>query len=201
MTQQADHRGNTKTTHEEWLEASRVMLIEDGIERVKVDRLAKKLDVSRGGFYWFFKNRQDLLFQLLDDWQSAEKDPFTYILKDRNFPAMERLLKYAKAVMSSIGFDPALDMAIRDWARISAEVKEVVEKVDDRRIQALSGLFAEMGENKEEAFIRARIYYFHQIGYYTIGLKETQEQRRAYLPIYFKQLIGREMPEDLFDTL
>src|SRR3546814_4494765 len=51
--------GNIKVTREGWLNCARVALIEDGIEGVKVDRLAKRVKVTRGGFYHHFKNHKD----------------------------------------------------------------------------------------------------------------------------------------------
>src|SRR3546814_10858022 len=52
--------GNIKVTREGWLNCARVALIEDGIEGVKVDRLAKRVKVTRGGFYHHFKNHNKL---------------------------------------------------------------------------------------------------------------------------------------------
>ena len=53
---------------QEWLEIGLKSLSEDGIADLKVERLAKALGIARAGFYWHFKNREDLLHQLLDYW-------------------------------------------------------------------------------------------------------------------------------------
>jgi len=45
----------------EWLEKALDILEEDGLEEIKIDRLAKELKVSRSGFYWHFENRKALL--------------------------------------------------------------------------------------------------------------------------------------------
>ena len=49
-----------------WIEAARVALIEEGTAGIEVNKLAKRLGVTRGGFYWFFESREQLLDALLD---------------------------------------------------------------------------------------------------------------------------------------
>ena len=44
----------------DWLVAAIDMLENDGIERVIIERLARKLGVSKSGFYWHFKNKKEL---------------------------------------------------------------------------------------------------------------------------------------------
>ncbi|WP_218048636.1 TetR/AcrR family transcriptional regulator [Curvivirga aplysinae] len=195
MTEQNDIRGNTKTTKQEWLKAAQLMLINDGVERVKIDRLAKVLDVTRGGFYWFFKSRQDLLDQLVDDWADKDSDPLISSLEEST-PAMDRLITFAKIIIDEDEYNPALDMAIREWARTNENIQKKVTLIDQLRMTALGNIFKELGEDIDSALIRARIYYFHQIGYYAMGIKETSDQRKKYLPIYFKQLTGYDLPKD-----
>ena len=52
----------------DWIIAARKALIKGGIGAVRVVPLAKALQMTRGGFYWHFKGRQDLLDALLVDW-------------------------------------------------------------------------------------------------------------------------------------
>jgi hypothetical protein len=63
--------------------------------------------------------------------------------------------------------------------------------VDDERIEVLKQLFLAMGHPDEEAFIRARITYFHQVGYYAMGVEEPREQRLRFLPLYTRVLTRR----------
>ena len=63
--------------------------------------------------------------------------------------------------------------------------------MDDLRIAILQRIFARMGHPEDEAFVRARITYFHQVGYYALGVRETREARLRLLPLYLKVLTGR----------
>src|SRR5947208_2045397 len=45
----------------EWVDIARRVLVEEGVVEVKIDKLARLAGVTRGGFYWRFKNRDELL--------------------------------------------------------------------------------------------------------------------------------------------
>eukprot|EP01035_Chromulina_nebulosa_P047914 gene47914-64986_t len=54
-----------KSTKEDWLALAIRTLVSDGIDHVKIQVIAKELNVSRSSFYWFFESLQDLHNQLL----------------------------------------------------------------------------------------------------------------------------------------
>src|SRR5437879_3319900 len=66
-------RGNVKTSYEGWIQWAKVVLIEEGIGRVKIYRLAQRLKVTRGGFYHHFDGLQDLLQALLNTWRGQNR--------------------------------------------------------------------------------------------------------------------------------
>jgi AcrR family transcriptional regulator len=53
---------------EEWLEAGLEAIGKGGVSGLTVKGLARKLGIAKAGFYWHFKNRDDMLRQLLDYW-------------------------------------------------------------------------------------------------------------------------------------
>ena len=55
----------------------------------------------------------------------------------------------------------------------------MVRRVDDERIDILKRIFLDMDYAEEEAFIGARVAYFHQVGYYALALKETFDSGAA----------------------
>jgi hypothetical protein len=61
--------------------------------------------------------------------------------------------------------------------------------VDARRIAALHGLFLDAGY-VDEALLRARITYYHQVGYYAMRVKESKATRRRNLSLYIRALLG-----------
>jgi AcrR family transcriptional regulator len=60
--------GNVKATRDDWLDLALSVLAVEGVARVTVLNLSERLGVSRSSFYWYFKNRDELLDALLDRW-------------------------------------------------------------------------------------------------------------------------------------
>jgi AcrR family transcriptional regulator len=179
-----------KTPAEAWLRAARDALVSDGIDAVKVDRLAQGLGVTRGGFYHHFADREALLAQLLALWEE------TVVFIPRGLtPAnpAEALAAIDGLVEHLIGektYDPRFDMAVRAWAHADRAAAAAVDRVDRLRIAALRGIFSALGCAGEEADVRARVFYFHQIGYYAIGLRESRARRLRHVQTYIRILCG-----------
>ena len=180
---------NDRLGREAWILGARAMLIASGVALVKVDPLAKRLDVTTGSFYWHFKDRQELLDGLLKHWEDTNSRAFFEAIER---PGSDTLENFARVSLDEENYSSAYDSAVRDWARTSPKVEAVVRRVDERRIEALHKLFLKMGEADPYAFVRARIVYFHQVGYYAMRIVEKLEDRHALLPIYTAILKGEK---------
>lgn len=179
------------TAKEDWFQIALETLIAEGVERVKVLTLTEKLGASRSSFYWFFKNRDDLLVQLLAHWEQKNT---AAILERAARPAAsitEAVLNVFECWIASEIFDARLDQAVRDWARNDPAVAAAVQAADDARIDALRAMFAAQDYTAGEDFIRARVLYLTQIGYYAIGASEDMETRLSYVGHYLMALTGR----------
>lgn len=184
----ADNERDTPVERD-WIAAAREMLIEGGISAVQISPLAGRLGVTRGGFYWRFKNRQDLLDQLLHDWESSNASHFLNRLAEAGTPR-ERMDRLIDLWMEERQFDPRLEAAIRQWALIDEPVRKRVRVVDLGRISAIADILLQAGFDAIQAEARARLTYFHQIGYYTLDLGESAQERFAMRPHYTSVLFG-----------
>ena len=172
-----------------WIAAARSELIKHGILGVKIGRLARHLKVTRGGFYWHFKDRADLLRQLLADWEATTTAPFERALStDGN--GVKEFQAVVDLWVSEKEYSPAFDTAVRDWARKSKDVAVAVHRADNKRIEVLRRIFLDMGYADPEALVRARVAYFHQVGYYALGMVENPVRRRRLVPVYVAVLVG-----------
>lgn len=174
---------------EDWVRMARQVLIDEGIVAVKIDRLAKLAGVTRGGFYWRFKNRDELLDALIKDWRERNTTPMLRVLRAKASPH-DRMLALAKLYIDGRDFSEGYDSAVRAWAAASPPIADIVRAVDDIRLAALDELFQDAGFDATEAMIRARITYFHQVGYYAIGLRETADERRSLGDSYIAVLLN-----------
>lgn len=177
---------------EAWLEAARSALIEEGTAGVEINKLAKRLDVTRGGFYWFFESRERLLDALLEFWVQTSIVLFERIASAADQSGLQRFQALVDLWISEKEYDPKWDGAVRDWARTSSKVRDAVHSVDEQRIGFIALVFQDLGYKGKEAQVRARVTYYHQVGYYALGVRETRKQRLELLPYYTKILTQRE---------
>jgi hypothetical protein len=78
----------------------------------------------------------------------------------------------------------AWDSAVRHWARVSEKAESSVLRVDLKRIDVLRRILADLAFARDDAELRARIVYFHQVGYYTPNLHEDASERLRLRPYY-----------------
>ncbi|MEW9613238.1 TetR/AcrR family transcriptional regulator [Shinella sp. S4-D37] len=191
-TQGAAKQVACRMTREAWIEAGVAALLEEGIANVKIQVVAKTLGVSRSSFYWFFADLQELYRELLEYW-----------LRKNTGPIIERALRPAPTVTKAVChifecwvdpelFSPRLDAAVRSWGQVDAAVREVVDQADDQRVDAVTRMFLRYGYPDEEAFVRARVLYFTQIGHYTLGMRDDREMRLRLLQPYLLSFTGRK---------
>ena len=181
-----------KATRDSWLEAARHALIEEGEEQVKVALLGAKLGVSRSSFYWYFRDRQDLLNALLEAWEATNT---AALVTQANAPAdniTAAICNVFKCFLSQKTFHTPLDFAIRDWARRDCHVRAALEASDAKRLGALQSMFERFGYESTDALVRARVLYYMQIGYNAAELNEPLERRLALNPYYVACFSGQE---------
>lgn len=173
----------------DWLGAAVEIFVQEGVESVRITRLADALSVTRGSFYWHFRDRDDLLDGLINLW--AEKNTAAMLAAIENKPSLlEGILGIFDAWLDPERFDPRLDEAMRDWARRSERVRKVVAEADETRVKAIESLFLRFGYKSPDAFIRARSLYFTQLGYYAVRLDEPLASRLQYLEAYYETFTG-----------
>lgn len=178
---------------DDWVLAARRTLVRDGVGEVKVDRLARELKVTRGSFYWHFENRQALLDALLKHWREQNTEPFLRVIRGSDETALQQLASFTRIWLDEKIFDPAFDSSVRDWARTSEQVARAVRAADNARLRVLTKIFTDLGYAAQEAMVRARITYYHQVGYYAMHITESQARRRELFSAYFEVLAGQPL--------
>jgi AcrR family transcriptional regulator len=183
-----------KRGRESWLDQARHALIAEGIDRVRVDPLARLLGVTTGSFYHHFKNRQELLDGLLEHWEAKNSGPMFQAVDTAGPDPDDQFDALLETWLSESEYDPQYDSAVRAWAHGDPAVSEVVRRVDDHRIALLQRIFTQFGYDAERAFIRARITYFQQVGYQAMEVVESATERRRIYHLYREALKGDPPP-------
>ncbi|HZZ70295.1 MAG TPA: TetR/AcrR family transcriptional regulator [Phenylobacterium sp.] len=176
---------------EDWVEAARLALIEGGVGKVKVEPLARVLGITTGSFYHHFRKRQDLLDAVLADWETQNSAPLFQAVREAGPDPDAQLDALFDAWLTERDYIPSYDSAVRDWARTSKPAEAAVRRVDAERIDLLKSIFLGFGYDPDRAFIRARITYFHQVGYYAMEIIEDRAVRDRLRPLYREALVGK----------
>ncbi|MEL7012022.1 MAG: TetR/AcrR family transcriptional regulator [Pseudomonadota bacterium] len=191
----------SRLTAAHWIEVALQSLVSGGIEAVQITALARTLNVTRGSFYWHFETRDDLLAALIQEWRARNTGVIVEAISD--VPTLdEGILELFAVWVDHTRFDPALDGAIRAWAKHDCDLSEVLKAEDTARIDAIATFFERYGYKAKEAFIRARVIYLTQISFYALGIDEDASvaQRLSYLEAYFQSFTGRDIDPDICAT-
>ncbi len=184
--------GHTKVTREDWLAMARDTLVRDGAAQVKILTLAERMQVSRSSFYWYFRNRSDLLQALLQEWEARNT---ARIAEHCALPAAnisEAVLNFFRCFIDPARFDRGLDFAVREWSRRDEALRARVDAADAARIAAVTAMFARHGYAPAEADARARILYFMQLGYHALDVREPIDTRLSRVAAYLKGFTGQD---------
>ena len=126
---------------EGWLDAAYESLTECGVDTVRVMPLAKKLGLSRTSFYWFFKDREELLAALIDRWRVKNTGNLVAQTECYAESIAEAMLNVFDCWLNPDLFDSQFEFAMRSWALQSAEVAEHIRVADIARREALIRMF------------------------------------------------------------
>lgn len=152
-------------TESDWVHAATEILVQENVRGIKIDKLCAKLGVTKGSFYWHFRQRSDILTALLKDWrrratlnviQSIARSGAKGIGRLRNLIEMTRHPKAGEVA--------AIEMSIRDWARRVEMPKEAINEVDTIRIQYFEQILLDEGFSAEESRRRSYVAYCIMMG-------------------------------------
>ncbi|GGF43807.1 TetR family transcriptional regulator [Aliidongia dinghuensis] len=189
--EQALNDSGWRGSPEVWLEAAYESLLESGVEAVKIQPLAKKLNLSRTSFYWFFEDREALLQALITRWR--EKNTGNIVKQTEAYAETiaEAMLNLFDCWLDRRLFDSPLEFAVRSWALQSQDILSEVQQADRIRLDALTKMFVRFGQNAVSADARARTTYLIQIGYITMQAKEDIAVRMKRIPEYVAIFTGQ----------
>ncbi|NJD36671.1 MAG: TetR/AcrR family transcriptional regulator [Betaproteobacteria bacterium] len=150
---------------EAWIKGAIAILAEHGAERLRVEILAKRLGVTKGSFYWHFKDRRDLLDAVLTFWKDGRIRDIrkqTQAEPGGEVAALLHTIEVYASARNRKGI--SIEAAVRDWARRDAQAVAVVEEVDAERLACACRLFLACGLESREAQARSVMLYAYVFG-------------------------------------
>ena len=136
--------------------------------------------MTRGSFYWHFKDRDDLLRSLLETWRKAT----TELIIERFESYQGSPLDLFRELLSlpfrgrSAARAARIELAIRAWARRDDMARRAVDDVDSRRISYIAQCLSALGFTLAEARQRAFLLYGYDVAESILSNQGNAAQKR-----------------------
>ena len=170
----------SRLSREDFLERSLQVILREGGEHLRIDRLVGKLGVTKGSFYWHFKDREDFVRTLLDYWDREMNRSAGSLVTDSDTDDPVENLRSLMLVVLENNFDRC-DITFRSWATHDPLVAKLVRKADRYRFSVVTPLFEAMGFSGDELDIRVRFCLTFMSLEGAVGTTLTKSQRIAQL--------------------
>jgi AcrR family transcriptional regulator len=176
-----------RTPRGAWIDAALQTLAAGGPDAVRVEALAVRLGVSKGGFYWHFTDRQALLQEMLDTWEKAGTEDVIARVDGQPLDPRAKLRQLFELAPSA---DFAVELALRDWSRRDGDVARRLRRVDNRRMKYLRSLFGQFCADESDVEARSMLAYSLLIGSYFIAAQHGDRTRPEMLQLTVDRLLS-----------
>jgi AcrR family transcriptional regulator len=175
--------GNSRVSIDDWIQAGFIILAEEGLNALKLERLCARLGVTKGSFYWHFADIAAYRESLVRSWgEVRDADRRVYAIQSELAPR-ERL-----SAMMTLLVNPqhwALERAMREWGRSDEAVASSVRASDRTVLCAVRQAFLDLGFDPDDADLRANAVFAIGIGFLHLsGPRPTRngaERRERFL--------------------
>jgi AcrR family transcriptional regulator len=179
-----------QTPREAWIQAALQALAVGGPEAIRIESLAAGLGVSKGGFYWHFKDRAALLAEMLDCWeQNVVSDVIAQVEAGQGEARAKLQHLFELAFHASPGLLP-VELALRDWSRRDDEVAARLHRVDNQRMDYLRELFGPICVDEDDVEARSILAFSLFIGSNFILAEHGERNRAEVLRLALDRLLA-----------
>jgi AcrR family transcriptional regulator len=175
---------STQLQREDWLRAAVGAFARGGVAAVRVEAIAADLGVTKGSFYWHFRDRAALLEAILAEWEGETR----WLVEEARRAATPRarLERFFELVADTRGYPP--DVEVLAWARHDPSVAARVEATERKRVAFIRGELQAAGLEKGEADRRAKAAYLATQGW--VEWVSRGVESYASLPAFTRHLFG-----------
>ncbi len=150
----------TRLKKTDWVIYALKELAKYGHSNLTAQNLAQKLGVSRGSFYWHFKDVRDFEECVLQEWKNISTEQIISDLRADTNPETRLTALLSKAMSA----ETSLERAVRSWAATDKHIAVVVADVDLRRISYVEELLEALRVPLPERRVRALALYWASLG-------------------------------------
>jgi AcrR family transcriptional regulator len=183
----------TPLSGDDWIKAAFRALSSGGVQAIRAEAIARDLKVSKGSFYWHFRDVPDLKAQMLEHWAAQATDAIIADVEDSAGSGRDQLKLLVEAATGDRNLvygGVQAEGAIREWARYDSTAAAVLKAVDQRRLAYVAELFARCGFSAASSRSGANILYAGLIGLEALASGELADLRADMLALLSALLEG-----------
>ncbi len=145
----------------DWVEAALDAFARDGLQGVAIQPLARRLDATKGSFYWHFANRGELIDATLRLWEQRQTIDVIATIETIPDP-YERLTALGRGAYAGAASGNAHASVLA--AGSNPRVAPVLKRVTQTRLAFMQRLYRDLGLPAKQATRHARLAYALYIG-------------------------------------
>jgi AcrR family transcriptional regulator len=164
-----------KYTREQWLQKSLDAISGQRFGRVVIDNIVTSLGVTKGSFYWHFKDRNDFLEKLVTYWDERFTKTVMHHINESEAGPHERLLELMLYITRNrlASYDAAITALAHNEPQTSNHIGEIFES----RMHYVATLFAEMGYKGTDLEMRSRMLVMFMSQEQNIPIKKPLKEQ------------------------
>jgi AcrR family transcriptional regulator len=194
-TSRRTSKDKTQLTRDNWLDAAAGEVAAGGFGNLRVLTLSKKLGVTRGSFYWHFKDHEDLVTSFLNRWRDRRIQELQY-WKPKGGDVETELRRILELLLTDASRNIRrlqVELAVRDFARRNDYAADLVNEVDDSRISQNCELYQRLSTDPERIRDLSLLMYVATIGSQVVltGKKGDAETIRRVEDLMARVALGQ----------
>jgi len=162
-------------TREDWIRKGLDMLSTEGYHAIMIDYLCAKFKITKGSFYHYFDSIDEYVRLLVKYWEKQTLMKIETVLQGSASPEE----KIGRMVEFSFSFSGKLELSLRAWALHNKLVKNLLVKMELRRIEIMTGMYADLGMSRKKAREFAELAHAAWIGIQTCHVEGVVNRERS----------------------
>jgi len=152
---------NTRVGKDDWTRQALDVIAEKGVAGVKVESLARQLGITKGSFYWHFRDRSNLIEAALELWYRLGTAEVIERLDRIEDPEQRLRALFTESFGDFVGgpIDALLLGQVDD-----PTVGPMVVRCTSERLEFLTRTYRTLGLSPQRAAARSRLVYAAYIG-------------------------------------
>jgi AcrR family transcriptional regulator len=186
----AGEQHHMRQSKDDYYRTALELLAEGGVDALTMANLCARLGVTTGSFYAHFGGIREFHSAFLEQWAEGR----VYQLKEQVDAMPDPLDRIDLLRRIAVAVNHEAESAIRGWSRTNPVVAEFQRRVDRVREEVLLQAFVDIGIDKKEARVLARIGLTILVGTQQIEDKVDRKRLDTLFTEYQRWLESRTTP-------